>query len=343
MQIQIVVFLLFFQSLVACQQHQRDSQLTAAAAGLAFQPLTDFQQCHKKATATNIVFQSTDAGQTWQDVSAGLPANLPVGRAFADGNEIYLASESGLYHRSTALVAPVWEKEFFPDEKITNIFPGQNGLYASIYSSGFYKGLPGTGIWNAMHNTLSDKTVRTVLETPDGTVFVGCESGLYKSADGGNSWKRVFAESQINSLALSGNVLVSGITGGLMRSTDGGEHWEQVLTGHGSAYGTEHIEGGFITITDGGNWQGGKPSKTFASTDEGKTWQRIDTGLPLVRNIHDIVQTGNYFFCSTDAGIFRSSDSGKTWELVRASVDEKEIFHLAVSGQIVFAVQVFGC
>lgn len=343
MRIHILALLLFFQSLVACQQHQRDSQLTAAAS-LAFHPLTDFQPILENALpAANIVFQSEDGGQTWQDVSAGLPANLAVGRAFADGNEIYLASESGLYHRSTALVAPNWAKEFFPNEKVTNIFPGQNGLYASIYNSGFFKGIPGTGIWNDMHATLSDKTVRTVLETPDGAVFVGCESGLYKSADGGNSWKQVFAEAEINSLAMSGDVLICGINGGLMRSTDGGEHWDRVLTGHGGAFGTERIEGGFVAITDGGRWQDGKPNKLFTSTDGGKTWQRIDAGLPLVRNIHDIVQAGNYLFCSTDAGIFRTADSGKTWELVRLPADEREMIHLAVSGQTVFAVMVFGC
>lgn len=343
MRIHILALLLFFQSLVACQQHQRDSQLTVAAS-LSFQPPTDFGQFMENALpAANIVFQSADGGQTWQDISAGLPGNLAVGRAYADGNEIYLAAESGLYHKSAALVAPNWEKEFFPNEKVTNIFPGQKGLYASIYNSGFYKGLPGTGIWNAMDNTLSDKTVRTVLETPDGSVFVGCESGLYKSADSGKSWKQVYAEEGANSLAVSGDALICATYSGLLRSTDGGEHWERVLSGHGGAFGTERIDGGFVTITDGGRWQGGKPNKLFTSTDGGKTWQRIDMGLPLVRHIHDVVQAGKFLFCSTDAGIFRSSDVGKTWELVRLPADEREMIHLAVSGQTVFAVLVFGC
>ncbi|MBX2891005.1 MAG: hypothetical protein KF734_08770 [Saprospiraceae bacterium] len=291
--------------------------------------------------AANIVFQSLDGGQTWQDVGNGLPENIAVGRIYADGNDIYLAAEGGLYHRSTALVAPVWDKEVFLSEKVTNIFPGQSGLYASSYQNGFFRGMPSTGVWVPMHNTLEDKTVRAILEAPNGTLFVGCESGLYRSADGGNCWKQVYAESGVNSLAMSGDVLICASYKGLLHSTDSGESWVRVL--HDPGFGTKSIKGGFVTIADDGRWQEGKPNKLYASADEGKTWQRIDEGLSLARDIYDIVQAGKYLFCSTDAGISRSTDGGKTWELMRPRTDEKEMFHLAVSGQMVFAVRVFGC
>ncbi len=344
MQIHILALLLFFQSLVACQQDAGKNQ--SAAASLAFLSISGTQQCSGKAlpTAANVIFQSIDGGQTWQDVSDGLPENIAVGRVYADINEIYLASENGLYHRSTALVAPMWDKEAFLSEKASDIFPGQSGLYVSSYHNGFFKGIPGTGIWTPMHNTLEDKTIRTILETSNGAIFVGCESGIYKSSDGGNCWKQVFADNGgVNSLTASGDVLICANHKGLLRSTDGGENWEQVLTNDGAAFKTKRIEGGFITVTNGGAWQDGKPNKLYTSTDEGKTWQRIDTGLSLARGIYDIAQAGKYLFCSTDAGISRSADGGKTWELVRARADEKEMFNLAVSGEMVFAVLVFGC
>ena len=41
-------------------------------------PITDSQQKlnNNKSGAANIVFKSTDGGQTWQDISKGLPENL---------------------------------------------------------------------------------------------------------------------------------------------------------------------------------------------------------------------------------------------------------------------------
>ncbi len=341
----MLLLFLFVQSLVACQQNPAESQTTAAAS-LDFQPFSGFGEISENtaSVAANIVFQSADGGETWQDLSAGLPAKLAVGRVYADGNQVYLATEDGLYHRSTALVAPVWAKDFFLGERISDIFPGQNGLYASIYGSNLFKGIPGTGFWNSMDNALRDKTVRSVLEAPDGAVFVGCESGLYKSVDGGKIWNQMLANDGINSLAVSGDALICGVHSGLLRSTDGGEHWAPVLTGHGGAFGIKRTESGLVAITAGGPWREGKqPNRLFTSADGGKTWQPIDAGLPPVRNINSIVQAGKYFFCSTDAGIYRSDVGGKTWELIRPSTSDNETLNLAVSGQKVFAVAVFGC
>lgn len=344
MRIYLLVSLLFLQSLVACQQHPADSQATAVA-NLGFQPFSAVGEVLENASsvAANIVFQSADGGQTWQDFSAGLPPKLAVGRVYADDNSIYLASENALYYRGTALVAPVWANDFFLGEHISDIFPGKNGLYATAYGDGFFKGIPGTNFWNPMDHALRDKTIRCVLETPDGTVFVGCESGLYKSADGGKSWDQMLAKEGVNSLTRSGDVLICAVSGGLLRSTDGGQHWAPVLTGQGGAFGTTCIDGGLVAITDGGQWREGKPNRLFTSTDGGKTWQRIDAGLPLTRNIHSVRQAGKYLFCSTDAGISRSADGGKTWKLVRARANENEVLSLAVSGNTIFAVRVVGC
>lgn len=357
MQTHFLAYLFFFQSFVSCQQDQGNT--LPLTAGIGFQSTDGGPQCAEKAlpTAAEIIFQSTDGGQTWQDVSAGLPVDFGVGRIFADGSEVFLASESGLYRRSSVAEAPTWEKEFFLNEKISDVFPGKSGLYASSYRTGFFQELPGPNMWTPMHEALDDKTVRTVFETPNGNIFVGCESGIYKSTDGGGTWKQVFDEG-VNSFAASGDVLICGCYRGMLRSTDGGEHWECVLSGAGGAYNTKLIGDRFVTITDGDRNEAsgdGMTNRLYASSDIGKTWQRMDGGIsqirlidemfdafPPTRVINDIEQAGEYLFCSLNAGIFRSSDWGKTWELVRPS-NGKKMINLAVSGNVIYAVVVVGC
>ncbi len=368
MYIKILGFLLLCQSFSACQQ---GSELaTAKEANLPYKAIAVNQQSLGEVLlpATNIVFQSADGGQTWQDISAGLPQKFSVGRVFADGEEVYLASEHALYRSNAASETPVWENEnlfgcanedFF-DIPISNIFHGQSGSYISSYYKGLFQKVPGTGVLIPLHANLKDKTIRTVLETADGALFVGCESGLYKTTDGGKNWKKVFADMGINSLVAADGVLLSGTYEGLLRSTDGGENWDYVLTKEGGIYRTKPIDGGFVTMADGGStWnevrEHGMTNKIFSSTDQGKTWQRIDAGLlvnpfisnleidlPKAQTIFDIEQVGKYLFSSTEAGIFRSSDQGKTWELVFRNTS-KRILNFAVSGKMIYAVPVAGC
>lgn len=356
MRIHILAFLLILQSFASCQQDHGKTQ--PLEANLAFQPAAADWLNSEKALlpTTNIVFQSVDGGQTWQDVSAGLPNDLGVGRVFVGESKIFLSAEKGLYHSSTASAAPVWEKETLMDIRITDIFPGRAGPYFSSYEHGFFQKIPGTGVLIPLHSTLKDKTVRSVLETSDGTVFVGCESGIFKSTDGGNVWKQVFTEAGVNSLVEAEGVLVCATHEGLLRSTDGGEHWDWVLTEDGSAWRTSFFDGRFVTITQGAKaWQDGAPNRLRISTDGAKTWQRIDGGLSAAQfvyskevgtspigSMNDIKIAGKYLFCSCEAGVFRSSDWGKSWEPVFAPNGLK-LLQLAVSGDVIYAVKVFGC
>ncbi len=357
--------LVLFESLFACGMGQEKIPLTEA--NLSASPNASVQQGTEQAgkAASNIIFQSNDQGQTWTDVSAGLPESLKVGRVYADGGELVMSSGSKLYRSSTKTNALSWKIETLQtidalqNLEITNLFPGKTGLFVSSYENGFFKEMPGAHTWFPIDRALADKTVRCVMEISDGTLFVGVESGLFKSVDGGASWKQVIADMGINSLVVANaaeTALVCGTYEGLRRSTDGGEHWELVLTEDFGAWNIRHIEGGVVAITEGGSWKNGdRANRLRLSTDNGKTWQRIDEGLaqvpfmfqsdesnPSTQRIYGIEQLGKYLFCSTNAGIFRSDNMGKSWELVRVS-DGKEMLQLAVSGNVIYAIQVVGC
>ncbi|MCW3106202.1 MAG: glycosyl hydrolase [Segetibacter sp.] len=90
-----LAFLLFFQFQFAFDQgleSQRSSDL----------PGSQQEQKSDKAGAANIVFKSTDGGQTWQDISEGLPE--PVQDNYGIGRNVFFADDNGLY-----LTAGKWD------------------------------------------------------------------------------------------------------------------------------------------------------------------------------------------------------------------------------------------
>src|SRR4051812_41537385 len=73
----------------------------------------------ENAGTAKIVFKSTDGGQTWQDISKGLPENLLVDSIrgnFANDKGLFLRVGNELYHTIPNATAPFWTKEIFPDE-----------------------------------------------------------------------------------------------------------------------------------------------------------------------------------------------------------------------------------
>ncbi|MEI6411870.1 MAG: sialidase family protein [Bacteroidota bacterium] len=352
MRIHILALLLFIQSFVACQSGPNNT--APLAADLGFQSATGAD-----SPAANIVFQSTDNGQNWQDISAGLPTGLPIGSGFAADNEIFLGSEDGLYRRRVSKNGPIWEKYLFLYGSITNIISGKNGLYACSYERGAFQNIPGTDVWKSIGNTLKDKSVRTILERGESTLLVGTDSGIFKSADGGRNWKQVFSGGIVLDIVAMGDVLVAGGFNGALRSTDEGEHWDNTLNENILAKKTGVIDGHFFTILGTEDVRKPDPAgitnRLRISDDMGKTWHRIEQSLLPIQNmfdmdvrladakdLYDLVQVGKYLFCSFDTGIFRSADEGKTWEPVFPTKG-KTTYTIVVSGNVIYAVPGGGC
>jgi photosystem II stability/assembly factor-like uncharacterized protein len=162
-------------------------------------PLPDCQQNlnRNKAAAANIIFKSTDGGETWQDISEGLPENLqeedfPRDGFFANESGVYLRAGNGIYHSTPNSAAPFWKKEIFSDE--LSIAPGKTGIFAYNYDGHFLQRTNGTSVWSPMYTNFQKKEVRNVFETSGGTVFIGSNQGLFKST---NSGKRMVSSGHL--------------------------------------------------------------------------------------------------------------------------------------------------
>ncbi len=292
-----------------------------------------------KVGTAKIVFKSTDGGQTWQDISKGLPEPVKddygAGRNvfFADDNGLYLTAGNGIYHSKPNSKAPFWKKEIFPDEH-SRIAPGKRGIFAYNYDGQFLQKISGTSVWSPMYTNFQQKGVNTVFETAGGTVFIGCDNGLFKSTNSGKTWKQVYSGGGVVKLVESNGVLMATSQNGILRSTDDGENWNCLLNEGGAVIAVERIKGGFAAINYNTE---SRTRRVRTSYDDGKTWQPIDAGLPANLSIASIIQVGEYFFCGHPKGIYRSSDKGKTWKLLLPAIEGK-VFNLSVSGNVIYAI-----
>jgi photosystem II stability/assembly factor-like uncharacterized protein len=303
----------------------------------------------------NTVFKSTDGGQTWQDISKGLPENLRENgirgdSIFANDKGLFLRVGNELYHSTPNATAPFWTKEILPDEH-SSIAPGKSGIFAYNYWGVNLKKTNGTSVWSPIFENFQEPRIRSVFETAGGTIFIGTDRGLFKTTDSGKTWKHVHAGGLVGNLAEADGVLLATSMRRIIRSTDNGENWAVVISDSSVAFDVKPINGGFAAITASSE-SGTRSLRT--SYDAGKTWQPIDAGLQgkvvidsIWRTWNDrprvqafmtsIIQVGENFFCAYHEGIFRSSDKGKTWKLSLPSVQNK-VLHLFVSGNVIYAI-----
>ena len=306
-----------------------------------------------KSGLVNIVFKSTDGGQTWQDISKGLPENLREDSIFSNDEGLFLRIGNGLYHSTPNAKAPFWRKEILPDEH-SSIAPGKPRIF---YWGANLKKTNGTSVWSPIFEIFQRPGIRTAFETAGGAIFIGTDRGFFKTANNGKTWKHVHAGNLVGHLAESDGVLVAISNKRIIRSTDNGENWDPVISEDSVAFDVKPIKGGFVAITSNSESNTPNTSRLSTSYDGGKTWQIIDAGPQnkvfsdsimrtwnnrqyLQRFNTSIIQVGENFFCTYRDGIFKSSDKGKTWKLLLPSVqNQKKAFNIFVSGNVIYAIR----
>ncbi|MDB5121851.1 MAG: exo-alpha-sialidase [Sphingobacteriales bacterium] len=330
----------------------------------------------KSSGIVNIILKSTDGGQTWQDISEGLPEKLQKEGVrgdsfFANDSGVYISAGNGIYHSGLNTTTPFWTREIIPGRQRA-ITPGDNGIFAYSFRGQFLRKINETSNWSPVYTNFQEQAVRlnetvdwmytkfhekqvsSVFETAGGTIFLGSNNAVYKSTNSGRTWKYVHVGGWVMKMAESNGVLLAASSQGILRSTDDGENWDRVISEGGAGIAVECINGGFAAIVYNTRTQ---TNRTHISLDSGKTWNAIGEGLQLPCNISfikqigvlhpslyisSIKQVGEYLICGRPDGIFRSADMGKTWKLLLPSIENKG-FNLSVSGNVIYAIPNRGC
>ena len=307
-----------------------------------------------KPGIAKIVFKSTDGGQTWQDISKGLPENLRIDSIrgnsfFANDKGLFLRDRDELYYSSPNAIAPFWTKAMLSDE-YSSIAPTKLGIVAYNHWALNLKKPNGTSIWSLFEG-IQEPWIRITFETAGGTIFIGTSRGFFKTTNDGKTWKHVHAGGLVGHLAESNGVLVAISMRKIIRSTDNGENWVVTTMEDSVAFDVKPIKGGFTAITAGSELGTRRLSTSY---DGGKTWQLIDAGphnkvfvdsigrtwdtRPSVKAFTTYVtQIGENLFSAHPKGIFRSSDQGKTWKLILPPVTDK-VLVLLISGNVIYVI-----
>ncbi len=183
---------------------------------------------------------------------------------------------------------------------------------------------------------------------------VGYGDGVYKSEDGGRSFRKVGLDKsehigkiaidprdgKVVYVAAQGPLWSAGGDRGLYKTTDGGKTWKAVLSFSEHTGVTDVVlDPSNPDIVYAASWQrrrhfytlinGGPESALHKSTDGGATWTRLRGGLPA----GDLGRIGiavspvdpNVVYATVEAaaqgsGIFRSGDKGATWERTNPAI-----------------------
>lgn len=208
---------------------------------------------------------------------------------------------------------------------------------------------------------------------------IGYGDGIYKSVDGGKSFKNMGLKDsrQIGGIvihpdnsdkvfvACEGSIWGPGGDRGLYMTTDGGENWEKVLeisenTGVNNVVMDPNDPMIMYATSEQrrrhhfGKISGGPESAVYKSTDGGATWNKIMKGLPKVdkggMGIAVSPVNSNYVYLIIEAaedkgGFYRSTDKGESWNKMsdHASSGQyyNELYCDPVDVDKVFSVETF--
>lgn len=251
----------------------------------------------------------------------------PLGpfRTFAEGDDFEVSWQVNIYCFDQSVSDP-------------------NTMYAGTENGLVFKSTDGAENWSPVSHELNLDGIRAIKVHPSdpNTAFVGERNNVYKTTDGGDTWKLSLnlTDIRVNDISINPedpNIVLLATEKGLHRSIDGGATWSQDFTEKcwDMEIKTDDPSTVFLLKTNPTT----KICEFFKSIDKGETWEKKSNGWldPTANSTSDnadngarlavtnadpnrlyAVLIGEYNDGVNDnnfLGIYRSDDAGESWTL----------------------------
>ena len=250
---------------------------------------------------------SRDEGQTWTQTDLDSTRFYDF---FTFDNKVYVGTDTGVY--ATSDQGRTWTRlsTGLPTGNTFRLVALGSVLYANIVASatsgGVYRSTDGGLNWTAANTGLSTLFVFD-LAVNGTTLFAAVNGGgVFRSMDGGQSWTATntgLPALTAVALAVNNNTVVVGLTGQtLYRSTDNGQTWTRPESGAlvtGAQWFLESLGGNLYASAN-------QAYGVLRSTDDGRSWQYINTGFGARWAVRLAVEGGK-LYAGTVNGVYVSN------------------------------------
>ncbi len=252
------------------------------------------------------VWQTTDNGENWQNLSAGM-SNLEIWSLAIhhSGRPMFAGNSKGEVWRSNDYGAN-WEKSdtrFSTPVAALVVHP--NGYIFAGTGRGMCFSADLGASWYEINQGLTNTKIRALASGAKGLIFAGtAEGGIFRSGDNGSNWSAVnngLADMRVNALAAnSQGHIFAGTSQGVFRSMDDGNSW----TGFDAGLADKYVLS--LAVNSNGHLYAGTiGSGVFRSLDNGETWTEFNAGLPRKGGVHSLViNKQDKIFAGTTEGLF---------------------------------------
>ena len=277
-------------------------------------------------TVRNPLLLSKDYGQTWIDISQGLPAEIQVSFLEKKKDELVIATDNlGLFVSTDRRTKWKSINQGLPNKKINALHISEESIYVGVYRAGIFISQDNGGNWTSLNFDLPNLSVQAIWKAED-ALFVGTDVGIFRLKNGKQKWEKLAISSQVLSIYGYDKKLILGTSQGTVCSHDQGESWEWIRK-NGAVHYTHNIEDRIVEL--------GLNGDLYFSDDWGKNWVTSNYEPRDWSYIYELVEVNGYYVMSNNYGIHRSKDQGKTWELIY-STESMAFFDFLVFGQEIY-------